>query len=1033
MEFRVLGPVEVHDGGQRLNIGPARQRAVLAVLLLDLGQVVMAERLVGRVWGNDPPPSARNALHGHVMRLRAAIGSGSGSGTQLVRRAGGYVLEAGPEQVDVCEFRRLVAAAAASGADDRGAELLRGALGSWRGTALAGVASSWLDAMRDALELERRTAALDLNDIGLRQGRHESLAGELTELAEASPGDQRLVGQLMLALYRSGRIADALWRFERTRRRLADELGADPEPRLQELHHQILRGDRSLDWPGPAGQGEGLGGSGSGRPVPRELPADVPAFTGRAEELAELDRLLAGHADDGEPRDGEPNTVVVSAVAGTAGVGKTALAVRWAHQAADRFPDGQLYVDLRGYDPSQPLNAAEALAGLLSSLGVTSQGIPAELAQRAALYRSLLAGRRMLVVLDNAGDVEQVRPLLPGAAGCRVVVTSRDALAGLVARDGARRLDLDLLPMADAVALLRAVIGVRVDAEPEAAQTLAAHCARLPLALRVAAELAVAQPALPLARLAGELADEQGRLELLQAGGDPRTAVRAVFSWSCSHLEPSVVQGFALLGLHPGPDLEPYAAAAIADVTLPEARRLLAVLAAAHLIGPTPAGPDRYAMHDLLRAYARDLAATAGDQHRREALTRLLDCYVHTASAAMDTLYPAERHLRPALPTPDTPLPSVADADGARGWLDREMACLAAATGHAAADAWPGHATSLASTLYRDLISRGRSLLGVTIHNHAVNAARRMGDRAAEATALVNLGGSALQLGRSQEATGYLLRSLSLARDAGDVTAQTRALGNIGNAYMLQARFQEAAGYFAQTLALDRESGNLLGQTRTLTGLGNLNMMCSRYREGIGYLHQALAVARAIGDQLGEAVALSMLGYCETALGSHHQANRHLSRSLALSRRLGYRTQEAYALGGLGTVQSARGGHRQAIGLLQHAVAVYREFGSWSGEGKMLNHLGSAYFDDGQPAQARSQHAKALVVAGQAGDQNEQARALNGLAMCCQAAGDQDQARYHWQQALVIFNRIGSDEADQVRARLAATGPADVPALDRPG
>jgi hypothetical protein len=244
-------------------------------------------------------------------------------------------------------------------------------------------------------------------------------------------------------------------------------------------------------------------------------------------------------------------------------------------------------VNLRGYDPGQPVAAADALAGFLNSLGVQDQGIPAELAQRAALYRSLLAVRRILVVLDNASDVEQVRPLLPGAAGCRVVVTSRDALAGLVARDGARRLDLDLLPIADAVALLRAVIGARVDAEPEATQTLAERCARLPLALRVAAELAVAQPALPLADLAAELTDEQGRLELLHAGGDSRTAVRAVFSWSCSHLDLSAVQAFALLGLHPGPDLEPYAAAAIVGVTLPEARRVLALLAAAHLI----AGP----------------------------------------------------------------------------------------------------------------------------------------------------------------------------------------------------------------------------------------------------------------------------------------------------------------------------------------------------------------------------------------------------------------------------------------------------------
>jgi DNA-binding SARP family transcriptional activator/Flp pilus assembly protein TadD len=1066
VEFRILGPVEVHDGGQRIDIGHAQRRAVLAVLLLDLARVVTADQLIGRVWGSDAPPSVRNALHGHVARLRAALAAVPGQEARLVLRGGGYVLTAGPEQVDVFEFRRLVAVAASVDGDDAEA-LLRAALACWRGSALAGVASPWLDGMRDALELERRAAVLDLNDIGLRRGRHDALLPELAELAEANREDERLAGQLMLALYRSGRTADALRRYEQTRRLLADELGADPGPGLQDLHQKILRGDRSLDSPRPDGRHRavtadtapaalaerpaeaGVVAAGPvadpvrGWPVPRELPPDVPAFTGRAAEMAELERLLGGlprraepeavqaRGDDPpgsrspEPDDAEfsaPPAVVVSAVAGTAGVGKTALAVRWARRAAARFPDGQLYVNLRGYDPGQPMAPADALAGFLSSLGVAGEDIPAELDARAARYRSLVAGRRVLVLLDNASDAEQVRPLLPGAAACRVVVTSRDALAGLVARDGARRLELDLLPMADAVALLRTVIGARVDTEPEAARTLAGRCARLPLALRVAAELAVAQPALPLAQLAAELADEQGRLDLLDVGGDPRTAVRTVFSWSCRHLDQATVQEFGLLGLHPGPDMEPYAAAAVAGVTLPEARRMLAALARAHLIQPSPSGPGRYAIHDLLRAYARDLAAVGGTMRQQAAVTRLMDHYLSTAAAATSVLYPAERQSLPAIPAAAEPAVPVTEPDAARAWLDAQLACLTSAVGHAAAHGWPTHAIDLARTLSRYLGIGSHFAVATTIHSHAVSAARQLGDRAAEATALVALGGIPMNQERFEEAAAYLRPALALAREAGDKAAEVRALGNLANIDLVQGRYQEAASHFARALVLGRETGNEVDQVRALVSLGVISMLRSCHYQAIGQLRQALAIVVRTGDRLGEADTLSELGRCEIALGSYRQAGRHLGRSLALARELRYQSGEAYALGGLGKVQLRRGRYRRAAELLRQAIALNRELGDRAGEAEMLNHLGEVLFADGQPEQARSQHAAALGLASETGDQYEQARAHSGLAACCHAAGDDDQARRRWKDALAIFTRIGSGEADQVRARLATLG-----------
>jgi transcriptional regulator with XRE-family HTH domain len=391
----------------------------------------------------------------------------------------------------------------------------------------------------------------------------------------------------------------------------------------------------------------GTGRGAAATKVPRQLPTAVAGFTGRAAESAALTRIL----DDAGA--GVPETVVIAAISGTAGVGKTALAVQWAHQAADRFPDGQLYANLRGYDQDQPMPAADALAGFLRALGLAGREIPLAEDERAARYRSLLAGRKLLIVLDNARSVEQVLPLLPGSPGCAVVVTSRDSLSGLVARYGAARLELDRLPPGEAVGLLRALIGRLVQDDPGAARTLATQCCGLPLALRVAAELAAARPDVPLAGLVTELADQRRRLDLLDAGGDPRTSLRAVFSWSYRHLGPEAARAFRLAGLHPGADFDSYAVAALTGTGLGQARTALDALARAHLV--QPAGPGRYGLHDLLRAYARELAdAGDGEAEQDAALTRLFDHYLHAASIAMDALYPAERDRRPRIRPPAT-------------------------------------------------------------------------------------------------------------------------------------------------------------------------------------------------------------------------------------------------------------------------------------------------------------------------------------------------------------------------------------------
>jgi tetratricopeptide (TPR) repeat protein/transcriptional regulator with XRE-family HTH domain len=748
--------------------------------------------------------------------------------------------------------------------------------------------------------------------------------------------------------------------------------------------------------------------------VPRQLPGAVACFTGRDAELAALTGLL-----DAQPGARAP-ALVISAVAGTAGVGKTALAVHWAHQVAGRFPDGQLYVNLRGYDPGQPVPAADALAGFLRALGVAGPDIPGDADERAAAYRSLLAGRRMLVVLDNAGQAEQVRPLLPGSPGCVTVATSRDALPGLVARDGAIRLDLDLLPMPQAIGLLRALIGARVDAEPEAAAELAGLCARLPLALRVAAELAAARPAACLAELAGELADRQQRLDMLDAGGDPRAGIRAVFSWSYQHLGADAARLFRLVSLHPGLDFGVQAAAALAATPAVHAGRLLDALARAHLV--QAAAPGRYALHDLLRAYARELASIHdGEGEQRAALTRLFDYYLQASAAAMDTLFPAEAARRPAMPPPaGCALPPVENLTAAREWLDAERANLAATAVHTAAHGWPGHAIRQAAVLFRYLDAGGHFAEAVIIHGHARDAAAQIADPDAEADALTSLGLVDLHQGRYQQATAQLQQALALSRETGDRHRQARALQDLGLGDFQQGRWPQAARQLEQAMDLFGQTGDRIGQARALGNLGIIAFQQGRPGQAADHLRQALVVYRETGYPAGEAYILANLGGGELTQGRYEQADGHLRQALPLFRETGNRTGEAHVLANLGILDLRQGRCQQATSSLQQALELFRQTGDRSGEAEALNGLGEVLLATGEPDGARTQHASALALTTGTGDKYEQARAHHGLARCCHAAGDLGPSRQHLNQALTLYTNLGAPEADQIRTQLAA-------------
>jgi tetratricopeptide (TPR) repeat protein/transcriptional regulator with XRE-family HTH domain len=738
------------------------------------------------------------------------------------------------------------------------------------------------------------------------------------------------------------------------------------------------------------------------RPVPAQLPADLRGFTGRTEQLAQLDALLCG--------DDRPTSVVISAVSGTAGVGKTSLAVHWAHQVRHRFPDGQLYVNLRGYDPDQPMTPADALARFLTALGVASKDIPLDTDERAASYRTVIADRRIMIVLDNAATVGQVRPLLPGTPTCVVVVTSRDSLAALVALHGAHRLDLDLLPPNDALALLRRLIGPRVEADPRAAATLVTLCARLPLGLVVAGELAVSHPATPLAELATELEDQQRRLDLLDAGGDPHAAVRTVFSWSLKHLPPDTARTFGLLGLHPGPDLDVYAAAALADTSPLQASRVLDQLARVHLIHPTAAG--RWGMHDLLRAYAFGLAATGwAPDSPRSALDRLFDYYVAVAGAAMNALHPAETNYRPRVPRPKTATPTFPrdDPESARIWLDTERPTLTSVAAHTAVHGWPTRTVQLSNTLYRYLAG-GHYTDALAIHTYARDAARRAGDPTGEGHALLSLGVTYMQMGRHGPAAEHLQQALALYRQTNDPIGEARALGNLGLVEGRVGRYQSAIERLQQALTVCRQAGDQVTEAGILGNLGSTEEWLGRYQTAADHHKQALAVFRQLGNRSGEAHTLADLSIVEERQGRPGPAADHLQQALTIFHQLGNRSGEAWTLDGLGTLHTRLG--RPTLSSDQHllALTLFHEIGEPDGEASALNGLGEAAHAAGQPADAVAHHTAALATATATGAAAQQARAYSGLSHAHHTLGDTTRAHTYREQATAIYADLGSPQ-----------------------
>jgi DNA-binding SARP family transcriptional activator len=917
MEFGLLGPLLVRVGESRVTVSAGKQRVLMAALLLRANEVVASADLAAAVWQGGPPGSSRVTLQNYVKRLRHSLEPAGRD--RIVTRPAGYLIEVGPGELDVTRFTEQHAAGLAAvraGAWPDAADRLAAALEVWRGQPLADVPSPALARTEGQRLTELRLGALEARiDAQLHLGMHRELIPELEELAAAEPLRERVHELLMLALYRSGQQAAALAAYRNTRRQLVGELGIEPGPALRELNLRIQRADPSLLLPGTRERG-GAGGArpSDAAPHPRMLPAEVPGFIGRAAELAAVSALLP------EPPDGD-GAAPITVISGTAGVGKTALAVHWAHQHTRGFPGGQLYVNLRGFGPADPLRPAEALRIFLDALAVPAAQIPATLDGRQSVYRSRLAGTKTLIVLDNAGDPDQVRPLLPGAPGCLVIVTSRNQLAGLIAADGAQAIVLDVLTSGEAHHVLARRLGPdRVAAEPAAAGELARLCARLPLALAVTGARAAARPDITLTTLAAELRDTRGRLDALTTGEDT-TDVRAVFSWSYHQLSTPAARMFQLLGLHPGPDTTAAAAASLAGLDPGHARRLLRELTHAHLL--TEHTPGRYTSHDLLRAYAAEQADANQDcEARNAAIGRVLDHYLHTAHTAARLMQPHR-----GAPTPDPARPGVtpeplASYQEALAWFEAEHRVLAATLALAAEAGFNVHAWQLPWALASFLDWRGHWHEWAAVERAAVAAAIRLGDKTAQAMARRSAAAACLKIGAHVE----------------------------------------AGIHQAECLGLYRQLGDRAGEARIRQDLSGAAEMRGRYADALGHSEQALVLFRATANRAGEANALNSIGWCQAQLGNPLQARTVCQQALSLYRELGNRYCEAHIWDSLGYAELLLGDLAGAADRYRHALTLIREVGDRFGEADILTHLGDARQAAGDQPEARDAWRRALAI-----------------------------------------------------------------------
>ncbi|MER8162530.1 BTAD domain-containing putative transcriptional regulator [Streptomyces sp. NPDC094472] len=956
LRFTVLGPVRAFRGEEQLSTGSPQQRALLAALLLRGGRTATAPELVDALWGDDPPDAAIAALRTYASRLRKAFTPHSDI---LVSESGGYAVQVGLGALDIDVAESLAAEAEKarhSGDRLRAHELIGRALDLWDGEALAGLSGPYATTQRARLSEWQLVLTETRLDLDLELGHHTEAVSELTALTAAHPLRERLRELLMLALYRSGRQAEALAVYNDTRRLLAEDLGVDPCAELSELHQRILQADAELAVPV-----DDRTHAGPSFVRPAQLPATVADFTGRVAFVEELSDELAT---------AEGRVMAVSAVAGIGGVGKTTLAVHVAHAARAHFPDGQLYVDLQGAGPV-PAEPNAILGAFLRALGTPDSAIPEGVHERAALYRSMLDGRRVLTLLDNARDAAQVRPLLPGTPGCAALITSRTRMVDL---EGAHLVDLDVMSPEEALVLFTRIVGAeRVSSERDAAMDVVAACGFLPLAIRIAASRLASRRTWTVSTLARKLANQRRRLDELRAGD---LAVRATFELGYGQLEPPQARAFRLLGLADGPDISLAAAAVLLQLDTFDAEELLESLVDASLL--ESAAPGRYRYHDLVRLYARDRAERHQSATEREAaLSRLLNFYLATAARVYAMERPGDRlgdHLAPA----DHPGLVFPHQDAALDWLFTEADCLLACAQQAASGTTLGRAADLL-------------LAAMDLAESGANAPR-------------------------YEAVARVVSET--AHTVGDTRAEGRARTCLAKVRNLTGRLEEADAEAERALALGSTVEDHVTMGRALTERGIIaHLSRTRWDDAERHFLRAIDAYRAVDDQPGEASALCNLSRAYVEMGRIDSAVDLARQGVRIYGSLGRTLRLANGKYALGIALTGSGSLTHALEQLTEALGLFREHRQPLWEGMTHQRMAEAHLSIGRPAEAATHAEQALALRGIGGEWRR-AIVLTLLGKALLELGQNERADACWREALSIHERLGAPEAEDVRGLL---------------
>ncbi|MFI5909259.1 tetratricopeptide repeat protein [Dactylosporangium sp. NPDC051541] len=985
LRIGVLGALSVRRADGPVEVGSPMLRGLLGLLAMHARQAVPRDEIVDVLWDR-PPRSCQNLIHGYIGQLRRLLEPDRrrrGAAGTVRLAPGGYRLDLDAAGLDVVRFDELLGHARAAATDTAAAvrERLAEALDCWRGPVLAG-ADPRLRQHRTAVALGRRRvdAALTYADLALAGDGGPAAVPRLLSIVFDEPLHEGLHARLALLLAAGGERAEALRVLADARSRLAEELGVEPGEELRSAQLQVLR----------AGPRPAMSVKATQVAVPGQLLADVATFTGRVDALRSLDDRLAGGGGG------------VVAIAGTAGIGKTALVMHWAHRVQERFPDGQLYVNLRGYAQGAPLEPIEVLARLLHALGTPLDEVPLEVEEAAGVYRTLLADRRILVVLDNARDAEQVRPLLPGGVGCLALVTSRDRLAGLVAREGAQLLVLDVLAAAEARALLGRIVGAqRLRAEdPAVVDDLVALCGALPLALRIAAANLVCDPHRTVREYVAELRGGD-RLTALRIEGDRQTAVEAALDLSYAALPPPARRLFRLLGLVPGPDFTAAAAAALAGGEPVSVGAVLERLARAHLLEQYDRG--RFAVHDLLRLYAHDrCAAQDGPDDRQAALGRLFDHYLAGLDAAARLLYPEK--LRLPLPSglPE-PVPGFAEPAQALQWVEAERPNLVAAIRHG-----PRPSTWLLADALRGYFHLSMHTIDwLTVATTGLAAAIDAGDGPAQAVSHLSIADAHWRRSRHDLAVEHFNRALTAARRTGWAQCEASILGNLGAVHWQQGNLRAAGDQIAAALELNRRTGWLAGQAVSLGNLGLVRMQAGQLERAAGHFAEALTLARRTGARSSEANILGNLGEVCQLLGRLDEAVEHLDLALARHRELGGRGNEAANLRTLAATHRDAGRLDRALELARAALEQAKGTDMLRLEIDALNVLGTVQDAQGHCAASVDSHRRALTMARETGEQLPEAEALIGIAAAQLHLGHLDQALADIMRAVTLTQRAG--------------------------